>query len=491
MASAVLTSMASGATVSAINNQGNVGAVFKDVFSSESLKGYVLAGASAGIASQFGFSATDLKFDLASAKSVAIKVAADAAAKTAIMGGSLKDNLVASALGSAISIGGAVSANKIGDITVFDDGKLSKVVMHAALGGLMAEAMGGDFRTGALAGGANEALVDVLADKLLPVGVDRNSLEYQQGMSKLLAASQLIGVLTAALTGGDASAAAAVAANATQYNNLDHPSAERLLKELQGCRTTGGCSAANIREIVGRYEELSAQRSMAINACESRACVEGIQKSAVSLEAPVAKDLMDFLRRNVSYDMAGLLTGNPGAVAVPSQGVDGWGALFTSDKQMAFAKNLKEGWLTPSELAGVDQWVKETSWLDQQAGRQLSLNERATLLTELKITLGMAILGKSPVGAGNGNATNPRVKVEPIYKTNAEAQRAAKVLGFSKINETVHGGQAVFKLGNRYITRDLDGHNGGAWKMADSVKALGRKETRSGTFDVNLNRIGD
>ncbi|MDD2030001.1 toxin C-terminal domain-containing protein [Pseudomonas sp. 39167] len=103
----------------------------------------------------------------------------------------------------------------------------------------------------------------------------------------------------------------------------------------------------------------------------------------------------------------------------------------------------------------------------------------------------MAILGKSPVGAGNGNATNPRVKVEPIYKTNAEAQRAAKVLGFSKINETVHGGQAVFKLGNRYITRDLDGHNGGAWKMADSVKALGRKETRSGTFDVNLNRIGD
>ncbi|SFH27432.1 filamentous hemagglutinin N-terminal domain-containing protein [Pseudomonas sp. NFACC45] len=421
MASAVLTSMASGAAVSAINNQGNVGAVFKDVFSSESLKGYVLAGASAGIASQFGFSATDLKFDLASAQSVAIKVAADAAAKTAIMGGSLKDNLVASALGSAISIGGAVSANKIGDITVFDDGKLSKVVMHAALGGLMAEAMGGDFRTGAIAAGANEALVDALADKLLPVGVDRNSLEYQQGVTKLLAASQLIGVLTAAFTGGDASAAAAVTANATQYNNLDHPSAERLLKELQGCRTTGGCSAANIREIVGRYEELSAQRSMAINACESRACVEGIQKSAVSLEAPVAKDLLDFLRRNVSYDMAGLLTGNPGAVAVPSQGVDGWGALFTSDKQMAFAKNLKEGWLTPSELAGVDQWVKETSWLDQQAGRQLSLNERATLLTELKITLGMAILGKSSVGSAGNGGTKGIIKASETIGQPVEA----------------------------------------------------------------------
>ncbi|MFJ2711182.1 toxin C-terminal domain-containing protein [Pseudomonas sp. NPDC087346] len=47
------------------------------------------------------------------------------------------------------------------------------------------------------------------------------------------------------------------------------------------------------------------------------------------------------------------------------------------------------------------------------------------------------------------------------------------------------------KLGSRYITRDLDGHNGGARKMADSVKALGRKETRSATFDANLNHIGD
>ncbi|MGY2261934.1 hemagglutinin repeat-containing protein, partial [Pseudomonas sp. SDO55104_S430] len=400
IASAVLTSMASTTAVSTINNKGNLGGTIKDVFSSESLKGYVLAGVTAGIAAQFGFTPKELKFDLASAETVAIKAAADALAKTTIMGGSLKDNLAASALGSVVTIGGALAANKIGDITVFENGKLSKVVMHAALGGLMAEAMGGDFRTGAIAAGANEALVDFLADKLLPVGVDRSSTQYQQGVSNLLAASQLVGVLTAAFTGGDASAAAAVTANATQYNNLDHPSAERLLKELQGCRATEGCSAKNIREIIGQYEKLSTQRTMAMNACKIRECVDAIEKSAVSLESPVAKDLMDFLRRTVSYDMAGLLNGNPGVIAVPSQGVDGWGALFTSDKQMAFAKNLKEGWLTASELAGVDQWVKETSWLDQQAGKQLSLQERATLMIEIQTTLGMAILGRNPAGSG-------------------------------------------------------------------------------------------
>lgn len=173
IATGVLTSMASTAAVSTINNKGNIGATFKDVFSSENLKGYVLAGATAGIAAQFGFNPTKLTFDSAGIKAVAIKIAADTVAKTAIMGGSLTDNLVDATLGAGISIAGAIGANKIGDVTLFENGKLTKLAMHAALGGLMAEAMGGDFRTGALAAGANEAVVDFLADKLLPVGVDK------------------------------------------------------------------------------------------------------------------------------------------------------------------------------------------------------------------------------------------------------------------------------------------------------------------------------
>ncbi len=261
VASAVLTSMASSAAVSTINNKGNLGDTFKDVFSSESLKGYVLAGVTAGIAAKFGFVPTELKFEVEAVKTVAIKATADALAKTAIMGGSLKDNLIASALGSAISIGGAVTANKIGNITVFDNGKLSKVVMHAALGGLMAEAMGGDFRTGAIAAGANEALVDFLADKLLPVGLDHNSPAYIQGVNKLLAASQLVGVLTAAVTGGDASIGAAVAENATANNFLNHTDVRELAEKARTCEAKGTCdqlaeevkvrSAANHERLLG------------------------------------------------------------------------------------------------------------------------------------------------------------------------------------------------------------------------------------------------
>jgi len=93
-----------------------------------------------------------------------------------------------------------------------------------------------------------------------------------------------------------------------------------------------------------------------------------------------------------------------------------------------------------------------------------------------------------PGGASRGGPIAG--KSGPVFKTTKEAAQAANGLGFSRIKETSNG-QAVFSDGKRFITRDVDGHNGGAWKMADSVKNLGKKETRLGTFDSNLNRIGD
>lgn len=74
------------------------------------------------------------------------------------------------------------------------------------------------------------------------------------------------------------------------------------------------------------------------------------------------------------------------------------------------------------------------------------------------------------------------------------AKAAAEDLGYVATNYTSHG-QKVFKLnkgkGPKYISIDKDGHNGGVWKGASSVKNLGSKNTRSGTYDAELNRIGD
>lgn len=79
----------------------------------------------------------------------------------------------------------------------------------------------------------------------------------------------------------------------------------------------------------------------------------------------------------------------------------------------------------------------------------------------------------------------------PVFATTAEATTAASAIGYVKINETSNG-QAVYKKGSDYISRDIDCHNGGAWKRANSVANLGSKTTRLGTYNANLTvRVGD
>ncbi|KPA99647.1 filamentous hemagglutinin N-terminal domain-containing protein [Pseudomonas asplenii] len=273
VASAVMTSMASNAAVSVINNKGNLGATLKDLTSSDSLKGYAFAGITAGIGAQFdlSYNPTKLGFDVPSFAAVAKKVAADSLIKTAVYGGDLAENLVNTALSSAVSIGGAVGANRVGDL-VLADGSLSKIALHAGVGGLLAQAMGGDFRAGALAAGANEAMVEFLADKLLPKGVAENTPEYQRGVANLVAASQLIGVLSAAVTGTDANVAAAVGANTVQNNYLSHSQLERAARQLSQCSSEADCDA-----IERQYKEISKDQEIAAVAdciANSAACKE-------------------------------------------------------------------------------------------------------------------------------------------------------------------------------------------------------------------------
>lgn len=49
----------------------------------------------------------------------------------------------------------------------------------------------------------------------------------------------------------------------------------------------------------------------------------------------------------------------------------------------------------------------------------------------------------------------------------------------------------IFSNGKSCISPDREGHNNGIWKKASSAKGLNSRETRSGTYDKDLNRIGD
>src|SRR5690606_18038477 len=140
-----------------------------------------------------------------------------AVTQTAILGGSLEDNLQTALTNQLHHLLQAGAFNAAGDLaggkwTDIDwaDGSAEKVALHAVVGGLLSEATGGDFTTGALAAGANEALIEQLSGVIR----DNKSLE--------LAVSQLIGIAAATVTDGDYAKAAELAKNATAYNRQLH-----------------------------------------------------------------------------------------------------------------------------------------------------------------------------------------------------------------------------------------------------------------------------
>ncbi|MFH6599474.1 DUF637 domain-containing protein [Ectopseudomonas khazarica] len=237
---AVVSSVASNAAISTINNRGNLGAVFKDVTSSDNLKGYATTAITAGFTSGMLDSAFGVKgdninkvtkgFDLSKPGDIAkfgsylgAQGAVQALAQTAIQGGSLGDNLQTALTAQVQHLLQASVFKNVGDFAEkanWAEGSPEKVALHAVIGGLLSEATGGDFKTGALAAGANELLIEQLS------GVIKGDKRLEQTVS------QLIGVAAATATGGDMTKAAELAKNATAYNRQLHSAEAKLLDEL-------------------------------------------------------------------------------------------------------------------------------------------------------------------------------------------------------------------------------------------------------------------
>ncbi|MDI3275899.1 DUF637 domain-containing protein, partial [Pseudomonas sp. AL03] len=293
---AMLTSAASTATVSTINNKGNLGAAVKETFSADSMKNYIVAGAVAGLTTGLFNDWTSTSTDSSAALTDSTNGALANTGKVVVSnsGGlsslegiaqftanqALQNStsaLLNKALGRDGSLGDALQSslvnafaaygfNLVGDISVensLPNGGLAKIGLHAVMGGLASLAAGGDFKTGALAAGVNEALVDGLAS--VYAGMPKENRDRL-----LLMNSQLIGVLATAIQDPDAETdklqtGAWVTQNGTQYNFLNHDQLEEAAKKLRECK-----DAACRADTVARYKELNfAQDLEAAAACSA------------------------------------------------------------------------------------------------------------------------------------------------------------------------------------------------------------------------------
>jgi hypothetical protein len=194
-----------------------------------------------------------------------------AAVDAAINGGSFEEKLAGALTGQAIHVVSAVSFNQLGDWAQengIESGSLEKIAVKALVGGLISQAATGEFAPGALAAGANEALVEQLA-------------RLSAGDPALLGtASQLVGAVAGAITGGDAQFSSNLAAYDTQYNFLMHDEAaarQRLRDEREACAGDAACRADKQIEI-DRLDRLDDWRDKQVeqacmspgsNACQS------------------------------------------------------------------------------------------------------------------------------------------------------------------------------------------------------------------------------
>ncbi len=196
--SVVLGGMASNGAISTINNRGNLGAVFKDVTSSDAMRGYVVSGVTAGLTAGFYDDWTSTQTGTTTALPNSGVVTSASPLSTWQGVGQFTANqvlqngtsaILTKALGGEASLGDALQSslanafaaygfNMIGDVSKnrFADGGITKIGLHALMGGLAAEAAGGDFRTGALAAGVNEALVDSLAKQYASMPEDKRKV---------------------------------------------------------------------------------------------------------------------------------------------------------------------------------------------------------------------------------------------------------------------------------------------------------------------------
>lgn len=267
-ANTVVSSVASNAATSTINNRGNLGAAVKDVTSADAVRGYVVGGVTAGLTAGLFDGLLQTKtdpltgkvtVDLSSLEGVGrfagnqiLQNGTSTILDRALGGDSSLSDVLRTSLANTFA---AAGFNLIGDQTAPDkwdlkDGSVAKIGLHAVMGGLAAEAAGGDFKTGALAAGVNEALVDSLSSWY-------GEMDSEQKKSLLVMNSQVIGVLTAAAQGGDEKALQTgswVAKNATQYNYTAHW--DEFEKQHDACKKNpSGSGCSTVLKVAGVSSE--------------------------------------------------------------------------------------------------------------------------------------------------------------------------------------------------------------------------------------------
>ncbi len=237
VADAAFTALVSQASISLINNKGNIGNTLKELGRSRTVKNLVVAAATAGVADKIGASALNNVSDKQWINNLTVNLAnAGSAAliNTAVNGGSLKDNLEANILAALVNTAHGEAASKIKQL---DQHYIAHKIAHAIAGCAAAAANKGKCQDGAIGAAVGEILGETLLD-----GRDPGSLNVK-GRAKIIAKAKLAAGAVAALSKGDVSTAANAAAVAVENNSLNDIQDRLLSGNYALCMSAGGAES--------------------------------------------------------------------------------------------------------------------------------------------------------------------------------------------------------------------------------------------------------
>nr|WP_240315117.1 S-layer family protein [Neisseria meningitidis] len=216
IANAAFTSLATQASISLVNNKGNVGKTLKELGRSRTVKNLVVAAATAGVSNKIGTSALANVSDKQWVNNMTVNLAdAGSAAliNTAVNGGSLKDNLEANILAALVNTAHGEAASKIKGL---DQHYVAHKIAHAVAGCAAAAANKGKCQDGAIGAAVGEIVGEALVKNTDFSDMTPEQLDLE--VKKITAYAKLAAGTVAGVTGGDVNTAAQTAQNAVENN---------------------------------------------------------------------------------------------------------------------------------------------------------------------------------------------------------------------------------------------------------------------------------
>ncbi|MDC4729020.1 DUF637 domain-containing protein, partial [Acinetobacter baumannii] len=279
MANAAITSLATQAGVSLINNGGDIGKTLKDLGSKDAIKNLAASVVTAGLMSQVG-SALNLKPDSTMLPDRLLNNITSSVGstlvQTAIKGGDLEENLkVALLSGLAGALQGEL-ASQIGDSLYKADPTILQYtihkIAHAAAGCAAAAATKASCEAGAIGAGVGEIVASLMPKPI-------NGIEYNdEEKVKIKNMGKVVAGVVSAYAGYDVNTAANSADIAIQNNYLTHYSKAKFVADLAKCKVT----SSNCDNIIQNYQNLSKTNDIELatvcnNAARSRDCNNMLQ----------------------------------------------------------------------------------------------------------------------------------------------------------------------------------------------------------------------